>query len=81
MEGERAMLAERMIIAPTAGTFRPSEFEEGHEVELGSIVGYVDGPGSSTEVVSPFKGRVQGYLAHEGERLRTGEHIAWLRVS
>lgn len=81
MEGERAMLSERMIVAPSAGTFRPVAFEPGHEIERGSVVGYVEGPGSSVEVVSPFHGQVQGYLAHPGERLRTGEHIAWLRVS
>lgn len=81
MEGERATLAERMIVAPSAGTFRPAAFEPGTVVERGSVVGYVEGPGTSTEVVSPFRGQVQGYLAHAGERLRTGEHVAWLRVS
>jgi hypothetical protein len=41
----------------------------------------IEGPGVSTPVRSPFRGVLAGLLAHDGERLREGEPVAWLRVA
>ncbi|MFZ4585716.1 MAG: hypothetical protein ACOYNI_10875 [Acidimicrobiia bacterium] len=81
MEGEILTVSERMIVAPTAGTFRADIDLTGADVECGDTIGHVEGPGSSTPVRSPFAGTLMGVLAHEGERLRVGEGVAWLRTS
>jgi biotin carboxyl carrier protein len=41
----------------------------------------IEGPGISTPVRSPFRGILAGLLANDGERLRQGEPVAWLRVA
>jgi biotin carboxyl carrier protein len=78
--GEGLLVPERMIVAPTVGTFRPVDLGEGSHVTLGQTVGMLEGPGTSTPVESPFTGRLVGMLAHPGERIREGQPIAWLRV-
>jgi multidrug efflux pump subunit AcrA (membrane-fusion protein) len=84
--GEGLLVPERMIVAPTVGTFRPvtlhdgAELDDGTELSVGQTVGMVDGPGTSTPVASPFTGRLVGMLVHPGERLREGQPVAWLRV-
>ena len=67
LAGETLTVSERMIVAPVVGIFRPNEV--------------VEGPGTSCPVTSPFDGTVMGMLAHPGERLRSGQPIAWLRVA
>ena len=79
--GEGLLVPERMIVAPGVGTFRPVDLGEGSHVTRGQTVGMLEGPGTSTPVESPFAGRLVGMLAHPGERLRSGEGIAWLRVT
>jgi biotin carboxyl carrier protein len=86
--GQDAMHAlsipERWIVAPTVGVFR-STFDhdrvDGRTVEIGQTVGVIDGWGTSTAVCSPFRGVLAGMLACDGERLRQGEPVAWLRVT
>ena len=78
--GEGLLVPERMIVAPTVGTFRPVALDENGPVTAGQTVGMVDGPGTSTPVASPFTGELVGMLVHPGERLREGQPIAWLRV-
>jgi hypothetical protein len=78
--GEGLLVPERMIVAPTVGVFRSVDLGEGQLTE-GQTVGMVDGPGTSTPVASPFTGHLVGMLAHEGERLREGQPVAWLRVA
>jgi biotin carboxyl carrier protein len=78
--GERLLVPERMIVAPTAGVFRPAD-DLPARVGAGHLLGVVEGPASSTPVTSPFEGEVAGMLAHPGERLREGQPVAWLRVS
>ncbi|MCU1457457.1 MAG: Acyl transferase [Actinomycetia bacterium] len=82
-EGEKILVMERVIVAPRVGTFRPLPEVNGVgvPVEKGQLIGTVEGPGSSTPVCSPFRGELMGMLAHEGERLREGQPVAWLRVS
>ena len=79
--GEGLLVPERMIVAPSVGVFRPVDLDEGASLLAGQTVGMVDGPGTSTPVSSPFAGRLVGMLAHPGERLRSGQAIAWLRVA
>jgi hypothetical protein len=80
--GEGLLVPERMIIAPSVGVFRAlDDLDEGDLVGVGQTVGVLDGPGTSTPVCSPFRGRLVGMLVHPGERLREGQPVAWLRVA
>ena len=86
LAGETLTVPERMIVAPVVGIFRPhADVEnvalEGLEVQAGDEIGRVEGPGTSCPVLSPFGGTLMGMLAHPGERLRSGQPIAWLRVA
>lgn len=81
LAGETLAVPERLIVAPAVGVFRPIVLAEGDIVELGDEVGFVDGPGASAPVRSPFRGTLMGMLAQEGERLREGQPVAWLRVA
>jgi biotin carboxyl carrier protein len=81
LAGETLTVAERMIVAPVVGIFRPNAVVEGAELSAGDEIGVVEGPGTSCPVTSPFDGTVMGMLAHPGERLRSGQPIAWLRVA
>ena len=79
---EGLLVPERMIIAPSVGVFRAlDDLDEGDLVAVGQTVGVLDGPGTSTPVCSPFRGRLVGMLVHPGERLREGKPVAWLRVA
>jgi hypothetical protein len=80
--GEGLLVPERMIVAPSVGVFRPVEdLDEGSLLAEGQPVGLVDGPGTSTPVCSPFRGRLAGMLVRPGERLREGQPVAWLRLA
>jgi biotin carboxyl carrier protein len=81
MAGETLTVPERMIVAPVVGIFRPLQLVEGHELQAGDEIGVVEGPGTSCPVRSPFGGTLMGMLARSGERLRSGQPIAWLRVA
>lgn len=86
LAGETLTVPERMIVAPVVGIFRPDAAVanvslEGLEVQAGDEIGVVEGPGTRCPVVSPFGGTLIGMLAHNGERLRSGQPIAWLRVA
>jgi biotin carboxyl carrier protein len=75
---------ERVIVAPVVGVFR-SFFEDddacGRPVAVGQPIGAIQGIGVSTAVCSPFRGVLAGMVADDGERLRQGEPVAWLRVT
>ncbi|HLH99554.1 MAG TPA: acyltransferase domain-containing protein [Acidimicrobiales bacterium] len=80
-QGEHLYVSERMVISPCAGVFQPADGEEGHPatddpVDVGSLLGTVSG----VEVRSAFAGSLMGMLAHPGERVQTGQPIAWLRA-
>ena len=67
--GEGLLVPERMIVAPTVGTFRPVELGAGSHVTCGQTVGVLEGPGTETPVESPFAGRIglymEGYYSSE----------------
>jgi biotin carboxyl carrier protein len=73
-------IAERVIVAPTSGTFEPLEELEGSPVEKGQLMGVLRGPGTSTPITSPFRGLLMDVTAEPGERLREGQRVAWLRT-
>jgi biotin carboxyl carrier protein len=79
--GELLDVPERMIVAPAVGVFRPHLMADGGVVDAGEEIGVVEGPGVTTAVRSPFRGRLIAMLAHPGERLRAGQPVAWLRVA
>ena len=80
LSGETVAVLERMIVAPAVGVFRPSE-RGTEDVRVGDVIGVLEGPGSSCDVLSPFAGTLMGMMAHAGERLREGQPVAWLRVA
>lgn len=76
--GGRLYVSERVVISPGPGTFNPTtEAVPDAPVEVGTLLGSVSG----AEVRSPFRGQLMGMLAHPGERVQTGQPIAWLRAS
>jgi biotin carboxyl carrier protein len=82
---EDLVVPERIVCAPSAGVFNPAPpatvTTEGEIVYAGQVVGSIDGPGSSTAVVSPFTGFFMGMLAHTGERVRAAQPVLWVRVT
>ena len=48
---------------------------EGEAVEVGGLLGRV----GDVDVRSPFRGWLMGMLAMQGERVTTGQPVAWLR--
>jgi biotin carboxyl carrier protein len=83
--GEHLDVLERMVLAPTTGTFcaLPAETvtTEGEVVRRGQVVGTVEGPGGAVPVQSAFTVFLMGILALPGERVREGEPVAWLRAT
>jgi biotin carboxyl carrier protein len=82
--GERLSVPEKVVIAPCLGQFRAVEPEvvtaEGEVLDAGQVVGYIDNQGQSVPVRSRFAGWMMGLLVHDGERVREGQPIAWLRA-
>jgi [acyl-carrier-protein] S-malonyltransferase len=77
-EGEHLFMTERVVVSPAAGIFTPAEgLESGDTVAVGALLGTVSG----SDVRSPFTGRVEGVLAHAGERLMARQPVAWLRTA
>jgi len=77
-EGEHLFMTERVVVSPAAGLFEPiAELDAGRPIEAGDLLGTV----GDEEVRSPFSGRVEGVLAHLGERVMSRQPIAWLRTA
>ncbi len=80
--GEFVSIPERMIVTPANGVFRQTALAyTGVYVGAGDEIGVLESPGKRVRVLSPFSGTLMGVLADEGERLREGEPVAWLRVA
>lgn len=85
-QGELISVSERMIVAPGVGVFRPAappvdiDLTDAY-IDEGQEIGVLEGPGTRVPVRSPFRGMLIGMLAFPGERLRTGQPVAWLRVA
>ncbi|HUI03349.1 MAG TPA: ACP S-malonyltransferase [Acidimicrobiales bacterium] len=93
-QGEHLYTSERVVISPGAGLFAPADGLQAPGpgtlpsgtagapggdcpvVAVGDLLGTV----GAAEVRTPFAGMVVGFLVHPGERVATGEPVAWLRV-
>jgi len=86
--GEHLYMSERVVVSPATGVFEPvsgpatngssgtGATPVGTNLEVGSLVGRVGG----SEVRTPFAGALMGHLALPGERVTTGQPVAWLRT-
>lgn len=85
LAGEQLLVLERIIIAPTTGVFRPAPpnavTAEGEIVYAGQVVGTIETTAGETPVISAFTGFFMGHMAHDGERVREDQPVAWLRTS
>ncbi|MHB8681919.1 MAG: ACP S-malonyltransferase [Acidimicrobiales bacterium] len=92
--GERLTTAVRLVVSPAAGIFQSAELDApspgarlrgaspageapGTPVEVGDLLGHV----GVVEVRTPFAGSLAGFLALDGERIVSGQPVAWLRVT
>lgn len=77
IEGEHLFAVERLVVSPAAGVFAPvPTVTSGTVIEVGTVIGTV----GDREVRSPFAGRVENFIAVDGERVTTHQPIAWLRT-
>jgi multidrug efflux pump subunit AcrA (membrane-fusion protein) len=79
MEGEQLRVLERLIVAPALGVFEPVDGQDA--VNEGEAVGHVVVSGERIPVRSRFTGALIGMLAVDGERVREGQPVAWLRTA
>jgi len=81
--GEMLAVSERVIVAPAIGTFRRLEGDgqrqAGDLIARGDAIGVVQSLGTATPVRALFGGLLVEFLACEGERVRLGQAVAWLR--
>jgi biotin carboxyl carrier protein len=81
--GETLAVPERIIVAPATGVFHRLEGDGhivgGNPVGQGDVIGVVRSLGTSSPVQSPFQGLLVGMLVSDGQRVRRGQPIAWLR--
>jgi hypothetical protein len=79
VHGDDVRIAERLVVAPEAGVFRPISSEtvtpEGELVRMGQVVGLVVGPGRRTEVRAFCEGLHLGLLVEDGERVTPGRPL------
>jgi [acyl-carrier-protein] S-malonyltransferase len=78
---ERLHMTERLVVSPSAGIYRATPASGtlttgGEILAEGDVVGMV----GEHPVSSPFAGWLMGLLATEGQRVRKGQPIAWLRL-
>jgi [acyl-carrier-protein] S-malonyltransferase len=78
-QGELLYVSERVVISPSAGVFEPTEAAPaaGERIEVGTLLGTV----GAEEVLAGFAGRLEGWLAHPGERVQAGQPIVWLHTA
>jgi [acyl-carrier-protein] S-malonyltransferase len=84
-------MSERLIVSPSTGPFRAAadfvsasptldangQPPEGLAVHVGDLIGWA----GEVEIRSPFGGDLQGIIVLSGERVVSGQPVAWLRVA
>jgi biotin carboxyl carrier protein len=84
IHAEDLHVPERLIAAPAAGVFRSAPPEvvtsEGEIVQAGQVVGSIEVTGDTVPVRSPHTGFLMGLLALPGERVRSAQPLAWVRI-
>jgi biotin carboxyl carrier protein len=82
---EAAAIRERVVVSPCAGRFRslPREvlIAEGEWVEPDTTLAVVVNGEGDVPVQSPFRGWVMGMLANDGQPVRPGQALFWIRGS
>ncbi len=87
MEGETLYGTERVVLSPATGRFVavPDDQADPHLpgalILAGSSLGSVISSGESQAVTTTFTGILAGLLARDGERVREGQPVAWLRTA
>lgn len=77
LEGEHLFAVERLVVSPAAGVFTPAAgLTERARIDVGTVIGRV----GEQEVVSPFAGELQAFIAVATERVTARQPIAWLRT-
>lgn len=79
LDGEYLAVAERLIVAPAPGRFVPDH--TAGDLRVGQVVGNVVRSDGVTPVHSSFAGRFMGHLAADGQRVRDGQPLAWVRLA
>ena len=83
LRGEHPCVPECVVVAPANGVFCPlppdTVTAEGEIVFEGQPIGVVESSGVVTPVLSRFTGLFMGLMAHDDERVREGQPVAWLR--
>lgn len=79
-DGDGTRIAGTLVVAPTTGVFRlgVDTSPDGRVVRPGDRIGHVEASGSLQPVEALSSGRLVRLLASEGERVRTGQRLAWL---
>ena len=76
-------LPERVVIAPSGGRVAlpptGSRAEQGEFVLMGESVATVRVGGSEVPVRTAFRGWLMGFLVLDGQPIRGGDPVAWLR--
>jgi [acyl-carrier-protein] S-malonyltransferase len=84
-------MTERLVVSPATGAFRPVEHFASVAPTLGGGpvdervalrvgVGDLVGWAGEFEIRSPFAGSLEGIIVLAGERVVTGQPVAWLRA-
>lgn len=81
--GEQLNVTERLVLAPATGRFRMAPAQhfttEGEYVLEGQVVGSIEtSAGEPTEVRTPFRGWVMGFLVGDGYPVHAGDAVLWL---
>lgn len=82
--GETLFVPERLVVAPSSGIFSGLDSRgpaTGDRVSRGDVIATVRSLRVSASVQSAFDGILLGFLASEGERVRRGQPLAWLRIA
>lgn len=79
-DGEHIFMHERLIVSQANGLFAFLEGDGAPRIGDGIDVGTTVGMVGDNEVRTPFAGKLMGMLAIEGERVTSGQPIAWLRT-
>lgn len=80
--GEHLNVTERLVVSPCEGRFQPEGGHDGADtgtVRRGEVIGSVARGRDVEAVRSAFDGELMGLLVQAGERVRTGQPVAWLR--
>jgi len=79
LHGEYLVVPERLIVAPSSGRFVTDHTP--HDLRAGEMVGRVVRSDGVTPVYSNFSGTFMGHLAADGQRVRDGQPLAWIRLA